>query len=86
MIAEDNGTDITLRPGNSLCEANELTCDVFPNPTKGLVHIDTSFASADLDIISECGKVVYEDKIHNGSHNISIDNLAQGPHIISQST
>lgn len=58
---------------------------VYPNPTNGLIHIDTAFGTGTMiyTITDICGKQVSAGNLHAGENTIDIHELPDGMYVIS---
>lgn len=81
FIADDNKT-IIIEMGEfvSIYE-NQIDVKIYPNPTTGLVKIDSDITNAEIYIFDLTGKKVYQG-IVNQSTTIDISALSKGAYII----
>jgi hypothetical protein len=67
----------TISTTASVAGAEKLPATVYPNPTKGVLHLATSVSFDAYKVISLTGKVV-EERSHTGLQSIDVSHLNKG--------
>jgi len=67
----------TISSTLSVADAETLPATVYPNPTKGMLHLATSVSFESYKVISLTGKVV-EERSHAGLQSIDVSHLNRG--------
>ena len=55
---------------------------IYPNPTSGIINIETAINHAEINIITLEGKLVFRQKANNNTTTIDVSTLAHGMYII----
>ncbi len=85
VVTDANGCENTSNAVNVtvVSVANyDLGFAVYPNPTTGIINIETAINNAEINIISLEGKVVFSKKATTNNTTIDITALAHGMYII----
>ena len=54
-------------------EQKESSINIFPNPTDGVIYIETTEIISNLNVIDASGKVIYNERNVSGRHQIRLD-------------
>jgi hypothetical protein len=61
---------------------SDLGFTIYPNPTTGIVNIETTISNAEINILSIEGKVLFNQKLTNNKTVIDLTTLAGGLYVI----
>ncbi|MCT8341026.1 immune inhibitor A [Flavobacteriaceae bacterium TK19130] len=63
-------------------EVAENSFSLYPNPTKGILNINTQTSEYSMTIFNVQGQLVQEEKSLSGSNSIDVSNLASGLYLV----
>ena len=58
-----------------------LSFQVYPNPTNGLVYLESRFEN-DIIILNALGQIVYSAKLNAGQQQLNLEHLAKGMYVL----
>jgi hypothetical protein len=73
--------DGCTRIDNLEIKIQNLSFQVYPNPTKGIVNIDLD-TDSEVIILNSIGQTVYSSKLGAGRHQVNLEHLANGMYVI----
>ncbi len=76
-----NAKEVALNTALSVNSVTETKFNIYPNPTKGLVYINT-LNLVSIDVIDVLGKVVFSTKNINNGGNIDLSSLQKGVYLV----
>ena len=76
-----NAKEVALNTALSVNSVTETKFNIYPNPTKGLVYINT-LNPVSIDVIDVLGKVVFSTKNINNAGNIDLSSLQKGVYLV----
>ena len=76
-----NAKEVALNTTLSVNSVTETKFNIYPNPTKGLVYINT-LNPVSIDVIDVLGKVVFSTKNINNAGNIDLSSLQKGVYLV----
>lgn len=82
-------SDVQIRmPGDdvSVTDPDALAFQVYPNPAKEVIFIESGSKIIDLSVISLSGQTVYQQNVNDMHHQLNISTLPDGLYIIKATT
>jgi hypothetical protein len=67
--------------GLSQLSTHNFQLTIYPNPTNGLIYLESSFEN-DIIVLNALGQVVYSAKLPAGKHQINLETLAKGLYVL----
>jgi uncharacterized repeat protein (TIGR03803 family) len=84
VVTQNNCTDTSAcyTIGNvGLSEHSASNIKIYPNPTRGMLHVETKQLHT-IELYNSVGKIVYVTQIKEGHNNLQLPDLAAGVYII----
>lgn len=75
--------DVDFNALRKKSEEAALTVDVYPNPTAGLVQIESKFKNAKYLLLNNSGQVLQKGKLNGQSHVLDLSSMSNGTYMIS---
>ncbi|HRW96797.1 MAG TPA: T9SS type A sorting domain-containing protein, partial [Bacteroidales bacterium] len=79
---------VTLKAGVTSINdyANELTVNLYPNPAKEFVNIETNFEISNLKVVNYVGQVVFDQNLEQSNYLINTSSFGPGMYFVQIQT
>jgi hypothetical protein len=77
---------IVVTACTGISEANENGIRLYPNPTNGVLHIETGSAIATVEVYNALGELVVSQALSNGASQVDLSGLENGIYFVRVST